>query len=164
MPARTSANPCREVDEIVAMAQLVRAQIEAEELARRGAFPAAQQALHILLTSLRSRGRDVAAGACERVLASVADRASYEDSAAFRSSFRKGATRGAVGMLDEDARAVLYQAGLQLSTSPQDVMAKSFGAKTGSGVPDAGRTTSVKKGGNAAGPRKSLTRRKSKRW
>jgi hypothetical protein len=126
--------PTPDVDEIVALAQVVRAQIEAEARARRGEFREAQRIVHGLLGSLRARGRDRAAEACERILGSVADGAAYQASAAFRTSFRKGATRGASSMIDADAAALLRDAGVQMSTSRQDDMVRSFGgAGSGSG-------------------------------
>ncbi len=155
--------PIREVDEVVAMAQVVRAQIEAEARARQGDFRAAQLVVHGLLVSLKSRKREVAAEACERILGSVADGAAYGASASFRSSFRKGVTRSASSMIDADAAVLLRRVGMKTSTPAQEAMAGSFGtagAESG-GVADK-RVPPGKKTTSARG--KSLTRRKSKRW
>lgn len=151
--------PTREVDEVVALAQLVRAQLEAEELARNSQFAAAQLVMHQLLLSLRSRGRDAAAVACERVTATVADGAAYADSDAFRTSMKAGVTRGSRGSKHAEAVKVLYQAAVQLSTPAQDAMADLFKEK-GPAAPK--RATASTRGGSAG--KKSLTRRKSKKW
>lgn len=143
--------PTREVDEVVALAQLVRAQIEAEEQARRGDFRRAQQVMAALLQSFRARGRDAAATACERVMATVADRAAYDDSAAFRTSMKAGVTRGSRGSKHREAEAVLYQAGVQLSTRAQEEMAERFQQKA---------TTAKRQ----APARQGLARKGSKRW
>ena len=157
--------PTRDVDAIVAMAQLVRAQIEAEEHARRGDFRDAQGILHLMLASLRSRGHSAAAEACGRVMASVADRAAFEDSRAFRTSWRKGATRSASSVIDTDAAVLLHQAGLQLSTPAQEEMKELFGAKKNgsgkNGVTRGGR--SARKSAPSNGPG-TLSRRRSRRW
>ena len=121
--------PTRAVDEAVALAQLVRAQIEAERQAARGDFGAAQRVLHQLFLSLRSRRLDGAAVACERVMGTFADRAAYDESAAFRTSMKAGATRGARGSKHAEAVSVLHQAGVQLSTRAQDAMAERFEEK-----------------------------------
>jgi Ca-activated chloride channel family protein len=148
--------PSPEVDEVVALAQLVRAQIEAEAQARRGEFAQAQRLMHELLRSLRTRGRDAAANACERVMATVADRAAYEDrdSAAFRTSLRAGVTRGSRGSKHAEAEVVLHQAGVQLTTRAQEAVARDFhagppaGAKAPHKVPRSG----------------GLDRKRSRRW
>jgi Ca-activated chloride channel homolog len=85
------------VDEVVALAQVIRAQLEAEARGRRGEFREAQTVMHELHLSLRARGRHAAATVCERVMATVADRAAYDDSASFRTSMKAGVTRGARG-------------------------------------------------------------------
>ncbi|HZZ83943.1 MAG TPA: VWA domain-containing protein [Anaeromyxobacteraceae bacterium] len=148
--------PTREVDEVVALAQLVRAQIEAEERARRGELAAGREILAALLASFEARGRGAAAEACRRILGGLEDQVTYERSSAFRSSMRKGLSRSAAGMFEEDACMVLHQSGLRTTTSAQEAMADAFtkekpGAKDGA----APRT------GKARG---TLTRKKSKRW
>ena len=156
-------DPIREVDEVVALAQLVRAQIEAEECARRGDFRGAQQVMHVLLQSLRSRGHDAAAEACDRVLGAVADRAAFDDSQAFRSSWRKGATRSASSMIDADAADLLLRSGQKLTTTAQEEMEARFGAKKpeGGGAKRLSRTASKRPRPSGPG---TLSRRKSKRW
>ncbi|HET9596582.1 MAG TPA: VWA domain-containing protein [Anaeromyxobacteraceae bacterium] len=153
-----------EVDQVVALAQLVRAQIDAEVRARSGDFREAQRIVHALLGSLRSRGRDAAAEACERILGSVADGAAYQASSAFRTSFRKGATRGASSMIDADAAVLLRKAGVQTSTSGQDEMVKSFGASGASGAGERPRRNGGRGTGKVPGGGKSLTRKRSRRW
>jgi Ca-activated chloride channel family protein len=143
--------PTREVDELVALAQLVRAQIEAERQAARGDFGEAQRVMHGLFLSLRSRGLGGAATACEQVMGTFADRAAYDASAAFRTSMKAGVTRGSRGSKHAAAVRVLEQAGVQLSTGAQDAMAEEFQEKEPASKAKAQRS-------------QGLTRKRSKRW
>jgi hypothetical protein len=157
---------------VVALAQVVRAQIEAEARARRGEFREAQEVLHALFGSLRSRGRTHAAEACERILGTVADGAAYQASSPFRASMRKGMTRGASSMIHPDAAAFLRKAGVQTTTAQQERMVEAFGAGGGSADGAAGGSSAgagaerPKRGGGkaSAGAKSSLTRKRSKRW
>lgn len=84
-------------------------------------------------------------------MGTFADRAAYDESAAFRTSMKAGATRGTRGSKHAAAESVLHQAGVQLSTRAQDAMAEDFEEK------------------KPAAPRKprsapALTRARSKRW
>ncbi|MGA9524058.1 MAG: VWA domain-containing protein, partial [Myxococcaceae bacterium] len=83
-PGEEQTRPTLAVDEAVAMAQLVQAQIEAEQKAMQGDFAGSRAVLDVLLGSLKDRGHTIAAEACDRVLASVADRAAYVASTPFR--------------------------------------------------------------------------------
>jgi Ca-activated chloride channel family protein len=157
--------PTREVDRIVAMAQLVRAQIEAEERARRGDFREAQQVMHVFLQSARARGHDAVAAACDRVLGSMADSAAFDDSRAFRSSLRKGATRSASSMIDEDAAAFLARSGQKTTTRAQEEMEERFGAKPSrkEGSGGLAHVAPARRGARASGSG-GLSRTRSRRW
>ncbi|BDG08595.1 vWA domain-containing protein [Anaeromyxobacter paludicola] len=148
------------VDELVALAQLVRAQIEAEERAQRGDFAGAREVLGTLLCSLRGRGRDAVARACGMIMDRLEDQDAYAGSTAFRASMRKGMSRSVAGMFDEDACTVLRQSGLETTTSAQEVMSESFGAPKAKAA--SGKTGSAPAAGKRS--RGSLTRKKSKRW
>lgn len=154
--------PTPEVDEVVALAQLVRAQIEAEERAARGEFGPARDVLGKLISSFEKRGRNAAAAACQRILDVLHDRAAYERSAGFRSSMRKGLGRSMGGTFDEEVHCVLYQSGLKLANAAQDRMVEAFQKpeprkqEEPPAAPAAAART-----GKARG---ALTRKKSKRW
>ncbi|MFL5271677.1 MAG: vWA domain-containing protein [Anaeromyxobacteraceae bacterium] len=151
--------PTPAVDEVVALAELVRAQIEAEEQARRGAFATARDVMHTLHVALHARGRGAAADACARVLATFADRAAYEDSGSFRTSMKSGVTRGSRGMKHRDAEVLLRKSGVALSTAAQDVMAERF--REDDPKPPAPPAPPAPKTPRAPG---TLARKRSKRW
>jgi Ca-activated chloride channel family protein len=148
--------PTREVDEAVAMAQLVRAQIQAEERAARGDFDGARQLMSVLYQSARVRGHDVVAEACDRVMHSVSDRASYASSTATRASMRKGFSRSVGGKLDLETENLLARSGRAVKTLAQDAVEKAFGAPKAKPEPKG-----VPRKPHGAG---SLERRRSKRW
>ncbi len=148
-PGEEQTRPTRAVDEAVAMAQLVQAQIEAEQKAMQGDFSGSQAVLGVLLVSLKDRGHAVAVEACERVLAAVADRGAYIASTPFRTSLRKGISRSVVGTLEEGTADLLSRSGRKVTNAAQEVMAESFGGKKKK--PEAWSAS-------------SLTRHRSKRW
>lgn len=155
LPGEQQTAPTPAVDEVVAMAEVLRAQIAAEEAAKRGEFEASQKGLSVLVTSLKGRGQLVAAEACASVLASVQDRAAYDASASYRTSLRKGLSRSAVGTLDPAAAALIGKTGRKLSNHAQDVLSEAF-AEPPQAAPEPAPTRARK-------PRKaSLNRKKSK--
>jgi Ca-activated chloride channel homolog len=158
-PGEEQRAPTAAVDEVVALAELVRAQIEAEEQARRGDFATARAVMHTLHAALHARGRGAAAEACARVLAAFADRAAYEDSGSFRTSLRSGVTRGSRGMKHRDAEVLLRKSGVALSTAAQDAMAERF--HEGGAQPPAPPAPPAPKKPRAPG---TLARQRSKRW
>ena len=180
LPGEEQRQPTREVDAAVATAQLVRVQILAEEAAKRGDYPAAQALLSVARESLSSRGHDVVAEACARVMESLRDHGSAAASAPFRSSLRKGMSRGAAaGLYDEDAADFARRSGKGTVTLHQAALERSFNderdgrgePKGGGGArgrrgqpeePDLGRSQSPRGGSPATSG--SLNRRRSRRW
>lgn len=150
--------PPREVDEAVVAAQLVRAQIEAEERAARGDFAGARQRMAVLYQSAVTRRHAVVAEACARVMDSLGDGARYAASTATRASMRKGFSRGlAGGKFDADTEDLLARSGRAGTTRAQAALEDSFGA-----------SKSSTNGTPKSAPRKprgtpSLTRNRSKR-
>ncbi len=102
------ATPDPELDKIVALAQVVRAQIEAQELANRGKFDQAAQLMGSTTQHLTRRGHGRQAQIAESLGHSVSSRSLYAESAGYRTSMRQGATRayGASNM-DGDAQVLL---------------------------------------------------------
>lgn len=152
--------PKRDVDEAVAMAQLVRAQIQAEERARQGDFGGAQQVMAVLYQSAVVRGHGVVAEACERVGASVRDDGAYAASAPMRSSMRKGFSRAVSGTKDAMVEDLLARSGRVVKTTAQDAMEDAFGAKKPGRDP--APSSPPRKPAGASRP--SLERKRSKRW
>jgi hypothetical protein len=147
-PADAQLAPDPELDREVAIAQLVRVQIEAEGEARQGDIASAGKSCVLFQEALVVRGHDEVAGAAGRLAGSVGDAASFERSKAYRSSLRKGSTRSVGSTYDATAQADLRAMGRGQSTEAQKRMERSFGA-TGGG------------GGNGPG---RLDRKRSRRW
>jgi hypothetical protein len=150
--------PTREVDEAVAIAQLVRAQIQAEHRAAHGDFDGARQVMGRLYQDAVVRGHAVVADACDRVMDSVSDRARYASSTATRSSRRKGFTRSVGGKLDPATEDLIARSGRAVTTLFQAALEDSFGAPK----PGPERKGSPRQ--PRAGGSRSLERKRSKRW
>ena len=91
--AEAQQRPTPSVDAAVALAQLVRAQIDAEEAARRGDHDEARQVMVLFQTAVADRGHAAVASAAEKIAARVANRDAYRGSTAYRASMRKGSSR-----------------------------------------------------------------------
>jgi hypothetical protein len=141
------------VDAVVATAQLVRAQIDAEEAARRGEYAEARQVMALFQSAVSARGHDAIASAASKIADRVGDAGAFQSSGAYRASMRKGGTRDVVTLYQREAVADLSAMGKGKTTAAQDRMADAFGVKREPSRRRAARTT----GGG-------LTRRRSKRW
>jgi Ca-activated chloride channel family protein len=125
-PARAQRGPTPELDVIVAQAQLLRAQLDAEEAARRGNFQEAVQVLVVLGEELAERGHDAAARTCREMADRVRDGSAYQRSASYRKSMQSGLRRGSSSSLDVAALADLQAMGKGVRTRAQEEMADSF--------------------------------------
>jgi Ca-activated chloride channel family protein len=151
--AQAQAKPTPSVDAVVAIAQLVRAQIDAEEAAQRGEYAEARQVMVLFQSAVAARGHDAVASAAEKIADRVADADAYRGSTAYRSSMRKGSSRGVVTLYQAEALDDLQSMGQAKTTAAQDRMTAAFGAKRGPA-----RRRAVKS--NSRG----LARKRSKRW
>jgi Ca-activated chloride channel homolog len=147
-PADAQLAPDPELDREVAIAQLVRVQIEAEEAARQGRWTQAAGVTCLFQEALVVRGHNEVASAAEHLAGTVGDAASFERSKAYRSSLRKGSTRSVGSTYEAGAEADLRAMGRGQSTEAQKRMERSFGA-TGEG--------------GGSGPAR-LDRKRSRRW
>ena len=148
-------HPDRAVDVIVAQAELVRAQIEAEELARQGRHDEAHERVVALYQSAVSRGHVAEARAAHEVAESMKDRAAFQGSTAFRSSMRKGMGRSSSVMMDADAERALSGMGLSKKTKAQNDMDDLFKGKAKKAAPAPER----KKDSTPGGPKGTRARR-----
>lgn len=154
--AEAQPAPARALDEVVALAQLVRVQIEAEELARRGDYDRAGGVMRLYQTAAATRGHAAAAATAGKLADAMSDGDAYRRKAAYRSSVRKGATRSVASAFEAEADADLRSLGQAKRTSAQRQMEASFGA--GGATPSGARRTQRERSS------KSVTRRRSKRW
>jgi len=146
-PGAAQLTPDPELDRAVAIAQLVRVQIEAEEAARRGQFAQAAGVVRLFQSALVTRGHHQVAAAAGRLAATVHDEGAFQGSRAYRSSLRKGSTRNVGSKYDAQADADLRAMGKGQSTEAQLRMERSFRAQE-----------------NPGGGSHRLDRRRSSRW
>lgn len=119
--------PTEVLDDIVGLAQLVRAQLEAEEQAKKGNFEAASLKLQGLGENLTQRGRSRLAAAASNLQGRMDSRASYSVNEGYLRSFSRGATRGmGVSSYSGGADQELQALGVSTSNTTQLSTADSF--------------------------------------
>ena len=117
-----------DLDQIVGLAQIVRAQIEAEAHAKAGNYTLASAVMNSFSADVANRGL-VGLGAVAHDMSSrVGSHTAYTSSgnSAYMASISRGATRGLGGTYDIGAAAVLRSAGVVMSNASQDSTAASF--------------------------------------
>jgi Ca-activated chloride channel family protein len=126
--------PTPSIDGVVALAELVRAQIEAEEAARHGDYAQARHVMVLFQEAVATRGHLSVARAAEKMSERVGDADAFDASTAYRSSMRKGGTRGGSATLyQREAVQDLRSMGQGKATAAQERMADAFGgARKGS--------------------------------
>jgi Ca-activated chloride channel family protein len=119
--------PDAELDKIVGLAEVVRSQIEAEELAKKGQFAAAQQVMRHTGQAVRKRGLTGQAALADNVGARLGSAQGYHDGASYLASVSRGGTRGmGVASYDLQAQAELQGIGVEVSNSTQSSTSASF--------------------------------------
>jgi len=131
-PGEEQTEPTKEVAEIVGLAKIVQAQIEAEAHANVGNYAAAQDVMFENASFMDSMNLHTHAAQSRGLSANMGSQARYLASAGLRSSYKKGGTRG-VEANDAEAKIMLGHVGAQCSTSAQDGMVDNF---TGGSSPD----------------------------
>lgn len=121
--------PNPELDKVVALAEVVRAQIEAEEKAKKGDYTAAVGIMQNAAHAAKGRGHVHLAAAALHTSGSVGSHAAYQADQGYLRSFRNGGTRAyGVSEIDEGAAVALADAGVALSNSHQSSTSASFTA------------------------------------
>jgi len=116
-----------DLDKIVALAQLVRAQIKADEQARAGNFQAAAAMMQDVSDDFDSRGLGGHVRLAKSFGRRMRSRTEYNAGQGYIQSAAKGITRGmAVASYDADARDDLSELGLCLENSVQAQTSASF--------------------------------------
>jgi len=127
--AKESGKPNPELDNIVGLAQLVRAQLEAEELVKKGNFAGASSVLTTQSLNFDSRGMGGLASASQNIGAMYSNSAKYGSSTGFLRSFSAGASRGVgVAGYSDGVEHELARLGVQTSTSSTASMSTAFQA------------------------------------
>ena len=155
VPGSEQVHPDRSVDVIVAQAELVRAQIEAEELARHGRHQEAHERVFVLYQSAMERGHVAEANAARDVAETMKDRAAFQASTAYRSSMRKGVGRSSSVMMDADAEMALSSMGLSKKTVAQNDMDDLFNGKEKKAAPP----REPRKGSTPGAPKRTRARK-----
>lgn len=127
--------PTPSVDEIVARAQLVQAQIAAESAAKKGEFKTAGLALQGFQISAAARGHEKLAAVGSHVEGFYKNQQVYEGRAGRRRAMAKVVTRG-MGMsasLDAEDQALISDAGYVVSNSSQIAYTASFAGTSATG-------------------------------
>lgn len=127
-PGEEQKEPTKELDGLVGQAQLVRAQIEAEENAKKGNYTAASAIMDGLAASLEGRGFGNTTGrVARRVRSLVSDQGMYASSEGYLRSMMYGGTRGmGLSSMDAEAARDLLSCNVTLSNSSQQHTTSAF--------------------------------------
>lgn len=128
-PGDVDKSPVREVDEIVDLHKMVRAQIEAEELAKKGQFQAASLHMNSFADATKTKGYVNVAAAAAAVSDRVGSSMSYSAGQGFLRSLARGTTRAyGVASMDNEALALLDANQVVASNTTMTSMEESFTA------------------------------------
>ena len=123
-PGEEQTAPTKEVDSIVAQAQLVRVQIEAEKAAKSGRYHDVKAMFQGL--KLEDRGLSNMKEISDHVEGMYASKGGYMTTEGSRRGILRAMAQGTSASLDEQSRGVLVANGVNLSNSAQDSFAESF--------------------------------------
>ena len=126
--------PSADLDRIIGLAQVVRAQLEAEVHAKRGDFGNAQNVMDTISEQVRTRGLVDLGKVASNIGGRVSSSVQYAGSLAYLTSVTRGATRGFSGTYCAAAVKDLGSVGVAFSNSSQSSVAASF-ADAGTAVP-----------------------------
>lgn len=178
----TQKEPDKDVDALVGLAQMVRAQIEAEELAKKGNY---QQAVNLMAGTagdLNSRGHIGLGNVAHNVSARLGSASVYTENVGYLRSVQSGGTRGyTTSGMDAQAQSDLLGARVSLSNVAMDNMVQSFVTTSSTADPNPDTVLSqtsdrinlvtpvvvpfVSVPASEAGSKKSIKqKRKSSRW
>lgn len=128
--------PTSEVEAIAGLALLVRAQLDAEQQAKRGDFAAASQIMEKTATHFAQNGNAQLAAMSQSVRHRLADSASYTSNQAYLQGMSRGMTRGVGGFYSAEVQQDLTNFGVQLSNSYQTSTSTSFTAGAAASPPE----------------------------
>jgi Ca-activated chloride channel family protein len=145
-----------ELDQIVGIAQMVRAQLEADEHAKRGDYMRASSVMNTFSDSVKTRGLVGLSAVSSNLGNSLSSRDAYVGSASYRASVTRGATRGLGGTYSADAAVDLESLGVAMNNSFQTNVADAFSVddvRTGDALPiqDVSTVGPTQIGGGQAG-------------
>lgn len=126
-PGDEQTKPTPEVDAIVALAQMVKAQVEAEKRAGIGDYSGAEAYMNAFSADLLARGHSTLSATSSKIGGKMASHSLYAANGGYLNSAKMGFTRsyGTSGM-DDEAAADLALNGVSLSNSSQTAYEQSF--------------------------------------
>jgi uncharacterized protein YegL len=127
-PGEQQEKPTPELDQIVGLAQVVRAQLEAEEHAKRGDYSGASSVMGSLSTVFNTRGLVGLEKVAKSIGDKVGSRNDFLRSSSYLASVKGGATRGYSGTYEISAAQDLQSLGVMLSNTSQNTVAATFTA------------------------------------
>ena len=172
--------PTKEVDQIVGMAQVGKAQVEAEEHAKKGDFKNAVAVMSVVQSSLDARGHEklhaFAGGVSRRLVSEQA----YSSSQGYLSSAKSYGVRGmSVSKMDKDLEGEIVTSGLvsdfAMCNAAQSSTASAFEGAAPIGndlasvagsinIPDAVASAGAAKAKEKKPAKKGVAKAKSSRW
>ncbi len=178
--------PTQEVDQIVGLAQVGQAQVEAEGFAKKGDFKGAVARMDAMAVSLNSRGHDKLGAFAKGIQSRVVSQGSYASSQGYLRSSKGYSARGmSVSKMDGDLEEEISASGLSaefaMSNAAQCSTASSFAAgvddQKGSndlaaiagsmvipGVLPPPASADAAKAAKKEKPKKGVSKSKSSRW
>jgi Ca-activated chloride channel family protein len=128
------AKPHTEVDQIIALHQTIRAQLEAEEAAEKGDYEQAVQVMNFIAEDVGQRGHQNVAQVALTTSGRVGSAAMYVQNAGYLRSVAHGGTRAyGTSALDGEAAQQLASCNVSLSNSAMDEYATSFTTESTTG-------------------------------
>lgn len=126
------AKPDEELDKIVGLAEVIRAQIEAEVEAKKGNFRAAQQRMNNVQASVGSRGHQHLQQLTSNISSRLDNSVNYNSGGSYLASVSRGGTRGfGVASYEVSAAADLGHVGVVMSNSVQASTSTAFSGGAG---------------------------------
>lgn len=123
--------PDKDLDEIIALHQTIRAQLDAEEQAKQGNYEQAAQVMAAMADSAKNRGHENIAAAAQNTSGIVGSSIYYAQSQGYLRSFANGGTRAyGTSALDDQAAVFLSECNVSLNNSAMDQVATSFTTTT----------------------------------
>lgn len=163
-PPLAQQRPDPDLDVLVAQAQLLAAQLEAEALARAGRHGQAVAVLYQVAHEVEARGHGEVGQAARTLGDKMRDRQSYDSSAHMRKSMQSAMRRSSTSGEEGESRRLLDRMGKKTRTKAQEDMDAAFqGSATppGSAPPPSPATPGRPRRPSASG---GPERRRSRRW
>lgn len=125
--ADAQSKPHKEVDQIVALHQTIRAQLEAEEEAKKGNYDQASAAMVQISEQIAARGHTNVALVAQNTGQRLGSQAAYTANQGYLRSVSRGVVRAyGTSAVDADAGIFLADCGVSLNSPAQEAVSTSF--------------------------------------